>query len=71
MYNSLKERSDNTYVLLKELIEITDKYRRRLDSDRHDVINEFLDSKHDNNNSKKLKTKICTASIWHIFLIFN
>lgn len=70
MYNSLKERSDNTYVLLKELIEITDKYRRRLDSDRHDVINEFLDSKHNNNNSlaiKKLKTKICAASIRHIF----
>lgn len=72
MYNSLKERSDNTHVLLKELIEITDKYRRRLDSDRHDVINEFLDSKHDNNSLviKKLETKICAASIWHMFLIF-
>lgn len=73
MYNSLKERSDNTYVLLKELIEITDKYRRRLDSDRHDVINEFLDSKNDNNNAliiKKLKTKLCAASMPHIFFYF-
>jgi len=50
MYNGLKERSDNTHILLKELFEITDKYRRRLDSDRHDVINEFLDSKKENNN---------------------
>lgn len=48
MNDELKERSDNTHVLLKELIEITDKYRRRLDSDRHDVISEFLDSKHGN-----------------------
>lgn len=47
MYNGLKERSDNTDLLLKELVEITDKYRRRLDSDRHDVINEFLDSKNE------------------------
>ncbi|XP_025424466.1 uncharacterized protein LOC112693561 isoform X2 [Sipha flava] len=44
MYNGLKERSDDMQILLKELIEITDKYRRRLDSDRHDVISEFLDS---------------------------
>lgn len=47
MYNGLKERSDNTDLILKELVEITDKYRRRLDSDRHDVINEFLDSKNE------------------------
>jgi len=44
MYNGLKDRSDNTHILLNELIDITDKYRRRLDSDRHDVINEFLDN---------------------------
>lgn len=49
MYNGLKERSDDMQILLKELIEITDKYRRRLDSDRHDVISEFLDSKNENN----------------------
>lgn len=45
MYNGLKERSDDMHILLKELVEITDKYRRRLDSDRHDVITEFLNSK--------------------------
>jgi hypothetical protein len=50
MYNGLKERSDDMQILLKELIEITDKYRRRLDSDRHDVISEFLDSKNENYN---------------------
>jgi len=49
MYNGLKDRSDNTHSLLNESIDTTGKYRRRLDSDRHDVINEFLDSK-DNNN---------------------
>lgn len=47
MYNGLKEHSDDMQILLKELIEITDKYRRRLDSDRHDVISEFLDSKNE------------------------
>lgn len=45
MHNELKERSDIMDAMLKELIEITDKYRRKLDSDRHDVINEVLDSK--------------------------
>ncbi|VVC38881.1 Hypothetical protein CINCED_3A020817 [Cinara cedri] len=44
MYNGLKDRSDDMHILLKELVEITDKYRRRLDSDRHDVITEFLNS---------------------------
>lgn len=44
MYNELKERSDNTHILLKELFEITEKYQRRLDSDRHDMSSEFLDS---------------------------
>lgn len=47
MYTGLKERSDNTHILLKELVEITDKYRRKLDSDRHEVINEFLDGKNE------------------------
>lgn len=45
MHNELIERSDVMNVMLKELVEITDKYRRKLDSDRHDVINEVLDSK--------------------------
>ncbi|KAE9536646.1 hypothetical protein AGLY_007048 [Aphis glycines] len=44
MYNGLKERSDHISISLKELVENTDKYRRRLDSDRRGVINEFLDS---------------------------
>jgi len=45
MYNGLKDRSDHISISLKELTENTDKYRRRLDSDRRGVINEFLDSK--------------------------
>ncbi|XP_060837907.1 myosin-16-like [Rhopalosiphum padi] len=44
MYNGLKDRSDHISISLKELTENTDKYRRRLDSDRRGVINEFLDS---------------------------
>lgn len=45
MYNGIKEHLDNTDVILKELYDITEKYKRKLDSDRHDVINEFMDSK--------------------------
>lgn len=48
MYNVLKDRSDHISIELKELVENTDKYRRRLDSDRRGVINEFLDSKNAN-----------------------
>lgn len=44
MYNGLKDRTDHISISLKELVENTDKYRRRLDSDRRGVINEFLDS---------------------------
>lgn len=47
MHSELIERSDVMNVMLKELVEITDKYRRKLDSDRHDVINEVLDSKNE------------------------
>lgn len=50
MYNGLKDRSDKMNDMLKELVEITDKHRRKLDSDRHDVINEVLDSKNENRN---------------------
>ena len=66
MYNGLKDRSDHISISLKELTENTDKYRRRLDSDRRGVINEFLDSKNkrqllfitieDCNNNLKKKT---------------
>lgn len=45
MYNGLKERSENINNLLKELAESTDKCQRKLKSDRHDMISEFLDSK--------------------------
>jgi len=48
MYNGLKDRSDHISISIKELAENTDKYRRRLDSDRRGVINEFLDSKNEN-----------------------
>ncbi|KAL5241053.1 hypothetical protein ACI65C_008463 [Semiaphis heraclei] len=44
MYSGLKDRSDHINISLKELVENTDKYRRRLDFDRRSVINEFLDS---------------------------
>ncbi|XP_050523497.1 uncharacterized protein LOC126895553 [Daktulosphaira vitifoliae] len=44
MINGLKDRSDDIHVLLKELVESTEKYRRRLDYDRQDVMNEYLDN---------------------------
>lgn len=50
MYNGLKERSENIKTLLKELTDNTDKYRRKLDLDRHDMISEFLDSKYANDS---------------------
>lgn len=50
MYNGLKERSDDMRVILKELVETTESHRQKLDSDRHDTINEFSDSKNTNNN---------------------
>lgn len=60
MYNGLKDRTDHISISLKELVENTDKYRRRLDSDRRGVINEFLDSKNENNYLLPIKIVITT-----------
>jgi len=59
MYNVLKDRSDHISIELKELVENTDKYRRRLDSDRRGVINEFLDSKNENYCIRLLTNDYC------------